>query len=67
MEANQSEMHGFADPVVSDDDYSSGFDEAEREFFESNGLMIHPQFYLYCDDYNDYSEYIKQLKKEKVG
>ena len=48
-------------------EYSSGFDEAERDFYESNGVMDHPQFALYGDSYDDYSKFVKKLKKERVS
>ena len=47
--------------------YSSGFDEAKRDFYESNGVMVHPQFALYGDSYDDYSKFVKELKKERVS
>ena len=70
LEANQSESIDlpieFPDPEVSED-YSSGFDEAERDFYESNGVMVHPQFSLFGDEYDDYSKYVKKLKKVRVS
>ena len=48
-------------------EYSSGFDEAERDFYESNGVMVHPQFALNGDEYDAYSKVVKKLKKEKVS
>ena len=52
--------------LTSEDEMSDAFLEAETDWYQSNGLMTHEQFWLHGDEYDDRDKYYKKLEKERV-
>ena len=48
------------------EEMSDAFNEAEADWYRSQGLMDHPQFWLHGDSYDDNNDYLAILKKERV-
>ena len=45
---------------------SDAFLEAETDWYQSNGLMTHEQFWLHGDSYADRNKVYTHLEKERV-